>query len=154
MPLFRHRYHSMASPVEALSAVKANGLRVWEERARRAVVGQETREWRVLSHPWFLGRPSPVPTPPLEGWERLQRLREAGPARVAGPPPLSPPISAVSQPRNVTLAKRAVRKLQAPKSKSKDKSKDEAIKLPTMREMQRRRAAKQWAEEDSSWMDL
>ena len=134
---------------EALPLVKAYGLAVWEERARRAVLGEEARRWRELSHPWFLGRPSLVPSPPLDGWERLQRLREAGPARVVGPPPLSPPISAVSQPRNVTVARRAVRKLMKPKAKPKAK----AVQLPSRQELLRRRAAKEWSEEDLSWMD-
>lgn len=140
---------------EALAVVRAKALSHSEGVARRALERGQAEEWTRISHPWYIGRPTPPTSLRVEeGWERLVRLETEGKAVVRGPPPEGLPfrITRGAPPLRPSLrARKAVRKMmQEPKPKAKPKVE---VKLPSRRVLEARRAAAFWAAEDLSWME-
>lgn len=129
----------------------ADAIAFGERYERSRLVLEQAREWRALTHPFGLCRPTaPLTLSRAEtGDERLVRLEREGKA-VVGPPPVGATVSIRSNQtpgrRSVVVAKAAVRKLQA---EAKPKQKAEAKKLPSRRDLQSRRNAK----EILAWMD-
>ena len=114
-----------------------------EEVHRRWVIAEERKEWKRLSHPWYLGRPSQEPS----GWERLELLHSAGTPPVSVVPPRSMPLPArpIHKVKASVQAQRNVRRLM----KKQPKTKKETVEHPSLKALQLRRSGQllKWMEE-------